>query len=204
MIDAQDFHILMKWLEAAFPRWEPRPETHEVYYQVLGDLSLELLKAAVQQYASGDTPWPPSAGQLRALAFGLLERQASIPSSGEAWAEALRHINYYEPPQVEDFSHPLIKDALDAIGGNRVLCMTEVNMLHTARARFIQAYEALLARERAMARMLPQVREVMMQLEATGASLLRPPAEEVDEETKKMQRTALAELRERQDKRGRK
>lgn len=176
MIELTEFYKVMRLLDKAYPRFTLDEETIEVYYQVLGDLPQDLLKAAILEYISEDTPWCPSAGQVRARAFALIERREGIPAPGEAWAEVLAKLNYYQPPKCEDFSHPAIYDALVGIGGNRHLSHTPENMLFTSRARFFETYKALLKREREHLQMLPQVREAMERLSAD-----RPP--ELCEET---------------------
>ena len=183
MIDPKEFYVLMRWLEAAFPRWEPKPETHEVYYEVLGDLDLPLVKAAISEYVASETPWPPSAGQIRAAAFKLIERERGDKSAGEAWAEARKVVRLHwhpsamqvidygdDGPRYEEwgpglFSEPLVYEALEAVGGPSVFMLPQ-EVEHTTRARFIQAYETLQERRRGDERMLPAVRELVKQLSA--------------------------------------
>lgn len=160
MIDQVEFVKTMAMIEAGYPRYEPKKDTVSVYYEVLGDLPLDLLQAAVLQWISSDSPWPPSPGQLRAAAFKLIEHTEGRLTAGEAWKEALDKINSWNPPGAEDFSDPLVYEALESIGGNRLLCMSMEDSLTSSRARFIQAYEALRGRERTETRMLPQVREL--------------------------------------------
>jgi len=164
MIPKTEFAKILSVLAAAFPRFTLTPATIDAYYAILGDLDVDLLKAATLHYGALDTPWFPSAGQLRAVAFDLLERKQGVPSALEAWSEALKKINYYKPPQRDDFSSPLVYDALQAIGGNRVLCETTSETLPSARARFCQAYEALLQRARMETRMLPEVQKAIDQV----------------------------------------
>ena len=160
MINRPEFAAVMAMIEAGYPRWVPKKDTVSVYYEVLGDLPLDLLQAAVLQWISSDSPWPPSPGQLRAAAFKLIEHTERRLTAGEAWKEALDKIDYYKPPKPEDFTDPLVFEALESIGGNRRLCMSREDSLTSSRARFIQAYEALRGRERTETRMLPRVREL--------------------------------------------
>lgn len=167
MIEREEFAKVMATMGAWFPRWVLSAESTEAYYAILSDLPPELLQAAALEWGSKDTPWPPSAGQLRAVAFDLLERREGIPTAGEAWAEVLKHINLYAPPSVSDFSNPLVHRALQAIGGNRAVCMAQEDVIGVTRAHFRKAYQALRARERDEQRMLPQVREIIRALPQT-------------------------------------
>jgi len=171
MTDIAEFGKILAVLENMFPRFELEPRTVEAYHLILGDLDADLLKAATLEIGAQDRAFFPSAGELRTVAFELLDRQRGIPTAGEAWAEVLKKLNWYEPPAPEDFSHPAIYDALNGIGGNRYLAHTPEDMLYTARARFFETYQALLKRQRENTRMLPAVREVAALLAKTAKRL---------------------------------
>lgn len=159
MIEPDEFRKLMQFLGKAYPRFTLEPETIEVYYQILGDLSLDLVKAAILQLISDDSPWCPAAGQVRGRAFDLLDRESGVSSAWDAWAEVTKRFGTHGHSRLPEFSHPLIKRAVDGVGGWRELCMSTNAVAD--RARFVQAYKALAKRERAGLRMLPQVREVL-------------------------------------------
>ena len=160
MIGLDEFRKLMHFLGKAYPRFTLEPETIEVYYQILADLPLDLVKAAILQLVSDDSPWCPAAGQIRSRAFDLLDRQAGVPTAWDAWAEITKWFGAHSDDRsLPDFSHPLVRQTVDAVGGWRVLCMS-TNIV-ADRARFVQAYEAMAKRERAQSRMLPQVRDVL-------------------------------------------
>ena len=173
MIAREGFARVLGWLAALYPRYTLEAPTIQAYYDVLADLALDQLKAAAQ-HLGATSKWFPAAAELREAAFDLLERGNGVPTAGEAWAEALHRIDRYSPPTESDFSHPLVKRALDAIGGNNVLCDTTVDMLHTARARYLEAYQALVHRGQVETRMLPAVRELAAQLAANHSRQLGP------------------------------
>lgn len=177
MIDPAEFRKLMQFLNSAYPRFTLEPETIEVYYQILKDLSLDLVKAAILQLITEDSPWCPSAGQVRSCAFNLIEQQLGVPSAWDAWAEVCKRFGTHGHSSLPEFSHPLIKRAVDGVGGWRLLCMS-TNAI-ADRARFVQAYEALAKRERAQVRMLPQVREVLElaggKMKQIGSGTRTPP-----------------------------
>lgn len=171
MIDIAEFGNILAVLENMYPRVKLELRTVEAYHLILGDLDADLLQAATLEIGAQDRAFFPSAGELRTVAFELLDRQRGIPTAGEAWAEVLETVNWYEPPALADFSHPAIYDALKGIGGNRYLAHTPEAMLFTARARFFETYKALLKREREDMRMLPTVREVAALLAKTAERL---------------------------------
>lgn len=159
MIEPAEFRKVMQFLNNAYPRFTLEPETIEVYYQILSDLPLDLVKAAILQLITEDSPWCPAVGQIRSCVFDLLDRESGVPTAWDAWAEVCKRIGDTGHVCIPEFSHLLIKQAVDGVGGWRELCMSENAIAD--RARFVQAYEALARRERIQSRMLPQVREVL-------------------------------------------
>lgn len=159
MIEPGEFRQLMQFLNNAYPRFTLEPETIEVYYQILSDLPLDLVKAAILQLITEDSPWCPAVGQIRSCAFDLLDRESGVPTAWDAWSEVCKRIGDNGYVSVPEFTHPLIKRTVDAVGGWLVLCMSENAVAD--RARFVQAYETFSRRERAQSRMLPQVRQIL-------------------------------------------
>jgi hypothetical protein len=166
----KEFVGVMAFLSAAYPRYQLTDETLEAYRAIVGDLSVDLLRAAALQIASRDSPWFPSAGELRSAAFRLLEREAGVPSAGEAWGEVVRLIGTDGHIRVPEFSNPLIKMAVDGVGGWRELCFSENSVAD--RARFLQVYEVLAKREREAAVQLPAVAEAVKALAAGESRML--------------------------------
>ncbi len=163
-MDKVEFAKILATLAALYPRYELKKETIAAYHAILGDLSVDLLRAAALQIASRDSPWFPAAGELRAAAFRLLEREAGVPSAGEAWGEVVRKIGADGHVRIPEFSHPLIERAVEGVGGWRELCFS-VNSV-ADRARFLQVYGELAGREREAVAMLPEVRSAVAQLAA--------------------------------------
>jgi len=154
----EEFLQVMTFLSASYPRHQLTPDTMEAYRAIVGDLDVVLFRAAALQIASRDSPWFPSAGELRSAAFRLLEREAGVPSAGDAWGEVVRKIGEDGHIRIPEFSHPLIKSAVDGVGGWRELCFSENSVAD--RARFLQVYEAMSTRERETVAMLPVVKEL--------------------------------------------
>ena len=77
----------------------------------------------------------------------------------EAWGEVQQVMRRGRSTQ--EFSDPLIEHVVSLIGW-RNLCMSEAPWAE--RARFIEAYERLVQRERSQIRMLPEISQVARQL----------------------------------------
>ena len=154
-----EFGKALAVLEDAYPRYTLEPRVVRTWYAILGDLEPDLLKAAVLQIVSEGRPFLPAPGEVRQCAFDLLDRQSDVPTAWNAWAEVSRRFGTHGHSRLPEFSHPLIKRAVDSVGGWREICMSTNAVAD--RARFVQAYEALAKRERAQVRMLPAVREAL-------------------------------------------
>ena len=146
MCEKQDIARLVAITSAAYPAWQVNEYTIEVYYQDLRDLPADLLFAAAAKArtnAARNLAFAPSTGEIRQAAAEILRSVQGVPSSYQAWQEvnrAMIDIGSYGTPA---FSHPLIGQAVDALGW-RNLCMSENSVAD--RARFIQAYEQLAER----------------------------------------------------------
>ena len=164
-------------LAALFPRSQQvkEPATIEAYYAILADLPIDLLKAAVLEWGRKDTPWPPSAGQLRSLAFALIEHQKGQVTAVEAWKEA-REVLRYQLGDVseDDFTDPAIYEAAKAIGIQDIFRMQEKAIVST-RARFMTAFDTFLDRRRTSQQMLPAAKRVIERL--TGGDVPQLEAE---------------------------
>jgi hypothetical protein len=169
MMDITEFAKVMGLLAASYPRFEMTEATIEAYYQILGDLDIDLVKAAASDLVGSDSPWFPTAGQIRAAAFRMVEEQRGDPTAGEAWGEVMATVGTVGYVGVPEFSDPLVKQSVDAIGGWLLLCQSHTDAMAANRARFIQAYETLQERARHQERMLPQVREVVKRLAVGGS-----------------------------------
>lgn len=165
MATKQDVFKTLTFLAALYPRFKLTPETGNSYAVILADIPADRLQQAAVHLGSTNTFFP-SAAELRHAVFDLTELAHGVPTAGQAWAETCemfsKGFSRYRPPADDDWSNPLVKDALRAIGGWRYLCESE--NLTADRARFIQAYQALVKRAQTETRMLPDVRESVERL----------------------------------------
>jgi len=167
MIDRLEFAKVLGVLAAMWPKTKLTRETVNAYYAILGGLDVDLLKAATLHLGATATFFP-SAGEIRRAAAELIEFEENRPAGYEAFAEVIRAVGQVGVYGRPEFSHALIAGAVDAIGGWRVICMSDESDMPSTRARFIAAYDTLLKRAQTEARMLPEVRRIVKRLAADG------------------------------------
>jgi hypothetical protein len=163
----------MAVLSSAWPRVELNQQTLSTYYVLLNDLPLALLRAATLHLASEATFFP-AAAEIRKAAFGLKERESGVPDGYSAFGEVMRAVGTVGFHGTPAWSHPLIGEALEAIGGWRLFCTAPESSIPSSRMRFVAAFDTLLARARSDVRMLPQVRELVLGLTGGTTPVLEP------------------------------
>jgi hypothetical protein len=169
----------MRLLFANWPDQQRGKATTELYYQMLRDLPDETIEAAVRQRLASANPFFPRVGEIRQLAIDIASGADSVLPAPEAWGKLLKWIRRYgggyqywtasgptDPPQLP----ALVKKAAAAIGGVSYIGMSE--NLTADRARFIEAYDIFVQRERSRIGMLPEVREARRVLAGERARLL--------------------------------
>ena len=112
-----------------------------VYARCLDDMPLPLLDAAIEYIIKTQTFFP-SVNEIRQAARLLYDRSRAetAPTAAEAWQEAMslvKRCHLYKP---WDYSHPLVKAAVEAFG-KMELCSLETREVNTARAQFMRIYE---------------------------------------------------------------
>lgn len=133
-----------------------------LWLRTLGDIPDEALIGAAEKCLTDRTWWPKIA-EIREAAFSIMTNRAGLPSAFEAWAEVNKAV-HESKPEKHAWSHPLIKAALEGIGGLHGYRMSETSEEMTWRAHFYRSYESLTQREQESARMLPQVRALAERL----------------------------------------
>jgi len=166
MATLEEVRELMLIVAAMFPNAPVLTAANfKAYHMILGDLDAKMLELAAKEMGRKKTFFP-TAGEIRKAAWALVEKANGIPSANDAWAEVCKSFGshgYYRG--APDWSNPLIGKAIAGIGGYAALCISENPPAD--RARFLQAYDSYLERERDDAAMLPEVRDVVRQLAGT-------------------------------------
>ena len=152
---AQVLTLLMDAYPNEFKDEDQKVRTIRVYRQALVDIPPDLLKAAALNHITSSI-WFPKIAQLRESAAALVMKAAGHPDAFTAWGEVTHQLRYVGSWGAPQFTDPVIKKAVEAIGGWKMLCTGENQTAD--RARFIQAYELFINRTTADLQMLPQVR----------------------------------------------
>jgi hypothetical protein len=159
-------------LAAAYPNFSLTPETVIVYERVLNDIDPKLLEAAVLECIANNRFFPTVA-EIREKSFQLVRMANGIPSAYEAWGEVIKscHRGKYDAGQ---YSHPLIKQAVDVIG-IEFLSNMQIDEENTTRAHFFRIFESLEERKRVSDQMTPEVRGLIQQavLKLTTTNILQ-------------------------------
>ena len=163
MTTVEEVGEILVMLAAQIPSAPKMGKTNrDAYHIILEDVPIDVLRAAALEYAK-DSTFMPSAGQLRSSAFELMERAQGIPSPQDAWGEVTKSFGPYGIyTGAPEWSHPIIGQAVDGLGGYAALCRSENPTAD--RARFIESYKSYLGRHRDETSSLPEVRNVIKQL----------------------------------------
>ncbi len=150
-----------------------------LFERMLMDLPDEAVLAAVAQRVAADNPFLPRVGEIRQAAIDIASGADAVLPAPEAWGQLLRWIRRFgggykiwtaEGPMDPPALPPLVKKAADAVGGVSYIGMSENRAAD--RARFIEAYDIFVQRERSRIGMLPEVRGARRALAAERARLL--------------------------------
>jgi len=147
------------------------------YHAILYDIPDPLVERGALHYASDHTFFP-SAGDLRNACKWIMERGQDIPLALDAWDEVctvLRAGGFWEPqkvggytrrqPTAKDWSHPIIQQTIQGIGGWQVL--RGDTPIGVNRAAFLRAFDVYKNRATQDATLLPVVREAVGELRAS-------------------------------------
>jgi hypothetical protein len=171
MATAKEMRAIFNLLVAAHPGKELGEDTPRAYEAALGDLPVDLLKAAVLQCLA-TSKWFPTIAEVRGAAADILARAQGHPTALEAWGQMRRWLRspksvivngqrYVRRPLTE----PSMR-ALAALGGEGMV--RESDNPTADRARFEEAYNGLLERERGQMMQLPAVAQIVARLAASG------------------------------------
>jgi hypothetical protein len=153
MAKITDIANVISALKAFYPNYTPADpgQTATMLMQILGDLPVENLQAAVVQLCADSRQFAPSAGEIRQTALRLNAKAAGIPEAWQAFEEVmkmpgdmLRREVVVENGQniilehTLKFSHPLVENTARLMGWPK----TFPTDMHAAdRSQFIKAYE---------------------------------------------------------------
>ncbi len=159
-------------ISAAFPTFELKKATIDVYAETLADLDADLLATAARQ-AIAECKFFPSVAELRDRVHAIARRTDNAPDLDQAWSLAKRYArNLHEraaldvrPPPMR--VHPLVARAVEAFGYERILqpiINGRVEDESTLFAQFRDVFNAVSRRAESEARQLPATNQLIKQL----------------------------------------
>jgi hypothetical protein len=118
------------------------------YASAISDIEDQYLVMAFRMHLETNK-WFPSVSEIRAAAAELAGRRSGIPIPFEAWREVMDNAKQWvtgnhRSVDQHEWSHPLVKEAARLMGWEDICYSTNIE---STRARFLQAYEQLKARE---------------------------------------------------------
>ena len=161
---ASEIEILrvLKTLGDVFPSFRLSSSAIEINVQLLVDIPGAVLEQSSMEHMSRSSFFP-SIAELRSAAFSIIDAAQPVPTAYEAWSEVqelIQHTGHYNLPK---FDNPITAQVVKQLNW-RYLCLS--NNPVADRAHFIQAYQALVERERNSEHRLPMVREFISELKA--------------------------------------
>ena len=161
---------VLAFLAAAYPNANVTAATTAAYVKMLADLNPRVLHAAAMQHVA-ESKFFPTVAELRERAQAIVEASQGgrPPEPAEAWGQALAALRafspHYDPPEKiaerTAHLHPLVRRAVEWVGGWKVLAECRQDQVGVLRAHFMRAYEAARARHAEDCRLHPQVRKAI-------------------------------------------
>ena len=151
---------IMAVISSSYPSFVATKETIQVYYDLLKDLDVELVKAAtLKACAEAGRKFAPSVGEIRGTCSDILAQAQGVPSTLEAWGEVCNAPKSGETKHATDeqdeqgryiievtpheWSHSLVKRVADMMGWPS---FPDVGNMSVERAHFFKQYDAELSR----------------------------------------------------------
>lgn len=133
MLDRKNFLKGMGYLTAAYPDYEVKPETAEVYWERLNTrLTPQEWEAAVNRHIDA-CKWFPKVSELLQAVEALRPRP---PSAIDAWQTLMAAAPSGEEPEMDTPT----RKAMNFVGGWEAICYTPTDQHPFMFARFKEAY----------------------------------------------------------------
>ena len=139
---------LMSLCHQLYPESKADPETVALYVPILEDLNYEVIKLAMFQLLRTSRFFPKPVEIIEAaetIQAALMKR--TLPTSGEAWEEAIDCIKHNGSQKPYPFSCPEVKMAVKRFGYTALLEL-KTDDVNTARAQFMRIYQQCIETEK--------------------------------------------------------
>jgi hypothetical protein len=141
----ENFKKGMLLLEGAFPKWiEKRSKdlTRDIYWRKLREMPDKIFEFAVEKAIESLNDFP-TIHQLKDFS----ELDTSEADALDAWAEVVDQIGPIGSYGIPKFSNPCAMQTIKAIGGWKMICLTETSKIGIQREAFLKAFRAFRSRE---------------------------------------------------------
>lgn len=139
---------LMSLCHQLYPESKADPETIALYIALLDDLSYDVIKLAMFQLMRTSVFFPKPVEIIEAaetIQAALMKR--TLPTSGEAWEEAIEWVKHSNSQKPFPYSCPEVKMAIKRFGYTALIEL-KTDDVGTARAQFMRIYQQCIETEK--------------------------------------------------------
>jgi hypothetical protein len=169
MTTREEIKNLVAYMILSFSNYHPDVDSPmnvvDVFLDLLGDLPLDALKAAVRSCcAEPGRQFAPSAGEIRGAVIKLNAQASGLPSAGEAWGAVVASFERMPGGNMAGGGHnaildnPLVVEAVQQMGGYGAIGTDFFDNQVANRAHFLKLYNALYEHELSTQLQLPVVK----------------------------------------------
>lgn len=166
----EDFRVIAKGLQAAFPRdnFIPNEYTFNLWYTALQDIPYPTLNKACTSYIMSQK-FPPTIADIRQIAYDLDAPADDL--AAEEWAKLMKALGHAGSPEAVDYWKRLPDITKEIVGGfseyREWANMPTVDLMSVQRPMFIKRYEE---------------KERIRRLRGSVPTSLKPPAKQLTEQ----------------------
>ncbi|MEG6615362.1 replicative helicase loader/inhibitor [Peptococcaceae bacterium 1198_IL3148] len=155
-----EIKVLLQWATANFPNMQERDmrPTAALWEKMLADMPYHVAENALMKVLA-TAKFFPTVAEIRAAAVEIT--QPAMPTAAEAWGEvvtAISRYGYYREVEALESLSPTVAQVVRFIGWKDICTSEEPDII---RAQFRKAYETHSAREREMAQIPSDVRQLI-------------------------------------------
>ena len=153
----QEFDIIRATIKGAYPNFNIINDKYslQIWYKMLADLDYKMCETALMELFATHV-YPPQIAEIRQKCAEYMNPQ--IEDSGSAWEEvqqAVRKYGYYRAEEAMQSLSPVIRKAINRIGGFAAICSSDNPSVN--RAHFYKMYEAIAEREKTDSMLPPAI-----------------------------------------------
>jgi len=173
---------LLAVISGAYPNMQVTEATVALWYELLGDLDINLALAAVKKLIL-ESSYPPTIADIRKRVVDIITLAEDKMSAAEAWGEVekkIRWYGYYREVEALENMTPQVAKVVRYIGWRNICLSEEPSVI---RGQFLKMYQQVAEREQ-KERLLPlNLRDDIKRIsDARALNQLEEGCEDADEE----------------------